>query len=81
MHQYIIYILNVLPLYFTYITIDYTEAYMERRQEFNSGDNGADVDLLEKQAVSLYRHVKELAQMKCESELRREDSLIQPYLR
>ena len=50
---------------------------MERRQEFNSGDNGADVDLLEKQAVSLYRHVKELAQMKYESELRREDSLIQ----
>lgn len=50
---------------------------MERRQEFNSGDNGTDVDLLEKQAVSLYRHVKELAQMKYESELRREDSLIQ----
>ncbi|WP_108775979.1 hypothetical protein [Lactimicrobium massiliense] len=31
----------------------------------------------EKQAVSLYKHVKELAQLKYDGELRREDSLIQ----
>lgn len=36
-----------------------------------------DSDLLEKQAVSLYRHVKEISKLKYESELRREDSLIQ----
>lgn len=34
-------------------------------------------DILEQQAVSLYRHVKELSKLKYESELRREDSLIQ----
>lgn len=32
---------------------------------------------LEQQAVTLYRHVKEISKMKYESELRREDSLIQ----
>ncbi len=37
--------------------------------------NGA--DNIERQAVTLYRHVKELSQLKYESELRREDSLIQ----
>lgn len=36
-----------------------------------------ETDHLEEQAVSLYRHVKELSKMKYESELRREDSLIQ----
>lgn len=34
-------------------------------------------ETLEEQAVSLYRHVKELSILKYESELRREDSLIQ----
>ena len=34
-------------------------------------------DILEQQAVTLYRHVKELSKLKYESELRREDSLIQ----
>ena len=34
-------------------------------------------DQEEKQAVALYKHVKELSQLKYESELRREDSLIQ----
>lgn len=34
-------------------------------------------DTLEQQAVSLYRHVKEISKLKYESELRREDSLIQ----
>lgn len=35
-----------------------------------------ELDKQEKQAVSLYSHVKELAQMKYDSEIRREDSLI-----
>lgn len=40
-------------------------------------DNSPISDTIEEQAVTLYRHVKELSKMKYESELRREDSLIQ----
>ena len=40
-------------------------------------DHEEQADEQEKQAVSLYRHVKELAQLKYDGELRREDSLIQ----
>lgn len=39
--------------------------------------NYNEADVLEKQAISLYRHVQEISKMKYESELRREDSLIQ----
>lgn len=38
-----------------------------------------DEEQLEKQAISLYRHVKEISTLKYESELRREDSLIQQF--
>ncbi len=40
-------------------------------------DHDAQADEQEKRAVSLYKHVKELAQLKYDGELRREDSLIE----
>lgn len=42
-----------------------------------SEDKSPASDTIEEQAVTLYRHVKELSKLKYESELRREDSLIQ----
>ena len=36
-----------------------------------------EADIIEKQAISLYKHVKEISKMKYDSELRREDSLVQ----
>lgn len=48
-----------------------------KKWQLESSNNYSETDILEQQAISLYRHVKEISKMKYESELRREDSLIQ----